>query len=638
VLIVAPGFEPTFFPNTDPLKSPLDARLNRRSATNLPPGHVVLGRLEDDKGKPVENAVVSLHSIRQGNTTRGSPPEGTDPIAVTDARGEFFLSSREAFDGMNLEVEARGFARKKFNDLRGGPKRHTFTVTEGAALTGRVLKDGKPLKGVALGVVSQDRSTENFTGDFVIGTTDDGRFLFLNLPEDRQYNFYGIMDSFTNHGALKARPVKVGGTGSTKDLGNLSVVPGVRLAGLVKLSDGSALPPHTRLSVSGEDAWDVLVAELGADGRFDLQNIPPGTYNVSSRVKGYRHAEANASFDLLNPFRLIGQLQADKTNLTILLEPGENLRSQSSSAAAGERPQDLPLAGTEEKRRIANAWTLTGRVTDADTGESLPTFQIMRGRRSSPGASWTEWDRRVDNQSNGVYKIELSRNGGLAVLQAEADGYLPAQSDPLQPGAVGRDFKLKRGSGPSGVVLSSDGKPAARAQVIYVGPGEQVALRSSGEFHSLRTGFEARTDAEGRFRFNPKFGDCDVIAVSSQGWCRIAAENLATNSALVLQPWARVTGRLMRNGQPISDEYVDLSPAENFNGKRPWVNFHGTRTDDEGRFTIENIPPGNWHLTTRLKSGPGWTSQRQHQFTAKPGEQVDVGTIQKTESQSTALK
>lgn len=641
MLIVAPGFEPTFFPNTDPFAGPLDARLNRRPATNLPPNHVLLGRLEDDRGKPVENSVVSLDSIRQGNTTHGRPPEGTDPLAVTDARGDFFLSSREAFDGMNLEVEARAFARKKFNDLRGGPKRHTFTVTEGAALTGRVLSNGKPLKGVALGMVSQDRSPDKFTGDFVIGTMDDGRFLFSNLPEDRQYYFYGIMSSFTNHGALTARLVKAGHNGSTKELGDLSVVPGVRLAGQVKLADGSALPPHTRLSVSGEAAWDVLVAELGADGRFDLRNIPPGTYNVSSRVKGYRLAETNASFDPLNPFRLIGQLQPDKTNLAVLLEPGEDLRSQSGRSAPGERPQDLPLAGIEEKRRIANPWTLTGRVTDADTGESLPSFQIMRGRRSSPNASWTEWDRRVDDQSNGVYKVELSRNGGLAVLQAGAGGYLPAQSDPLEPGAAGWDFKLKRGSGPRGLVLSPDGKSAAHAQVIYLGPGEQAGFPSSGELstRSLRAGSDVRTDADGRFSFKPKLGECDVIAISSNGWCRIAADNLATNSTLTLQPWARVTGRIMRDGQSIAGEHVDLGSPENFNGKRPWVNFHGTRTDDDGRFTIENVPPGDWHLTTRLKSGPsGWTNQRQYQFTAKPGEQVDVGTIQKTESSATALK
>jgi hypothetical protein len=96
-----------------------------------------------------------------------------------------------------------------------------------------------------------------------------------------------------------------------------------------------------------------------------------------------------------------------------------------------------------------------------------------------------------------------------------------------------------------------------------------------------------------------------------------------------------VSGRLVRDGQPLASEYVDLNPPENHNGKRPWVNFHRSRTDDEGRFTIENVPPGDWYLTTRLKTGSGgWIRQRQHRFTAKPGEQVDVGTIQKTESSS----
>jgi hypothetical protein len=132
---------------------------------------------------------------------------------------------------MNLQVEARRFARKRFNDVRGGPKRQTLIVTEGAALTGRLLKDAKPLKGVAVGVVSQDRSIENFTGDFVIGTMDDGRFAFLNLPPDRSYFFYGIMSSLTKHGALPSRPIRVGGDGSTKDLGEVSVALDYALPG-----------------------------------------------------------------------------------------------------------------------------------------------------------------------------------------------------------------------------------------------------------------------------------------------------------------------------------------------------------------------------------------------------------------------
>jgi uncharacterized GH25 family protein len=640
VLVIARGYEPTFFTKVDPAAGRFEARLQPRPATNLPPSHIVCGRVVDEEGEPVENAVVSLDGLRQGDTTHGSPPEGTDPLAVTDERGEFFLSSREAFDAMNLEVEARRFARKQFNDVRGGTNRHVLTITEGAALTGRLLKNGKPLKGVALGVVSKDRSIENFTGDFVIGTMDNGDFLFSNLPPNRHYYLYGIMSSLTNHGAVPLRLVHVEGDGSTKNVGELNVVPGLRLAGQVKLADGSKLPPNTRLSVSSDEAWDVLAVELGADGLFDLRNVPPGTHNVGVRVKGYRLAAANASLDTLNPFHLVGQLNTDKTNLTVLLEPGDNLRSEGGGNVPGERPQDLPLAGIEEKRRIANAWTLNGRVIDAETSEPLTRFRVTPGRRSSAHSPWTNWQyQRATDQSNGVYELGLSRNGGIAVLQIDADAYLPAVSDPLEPGARGWDFKLRKGSGPAGVLLLPDGKPAADVQVIYIGPGEQAGLRATGQLsaYSLRPGSETRTDSNGRFRFAPKLGDAEIVASSSNGFIRVSAADLATNGMLTLQPWARVSGRLMRDGQPLPPENVDLQPPVHHSGG-PWVNFHGTRTDEEGWFTIENVPPGEWQLTTRLKSGGGgWTNQRQHNFTAKPGESVDVGTIQKTDS-TTALR
>ena len=159
-------------------------------------------------------------------------------------------------------------------------------------------------------------------------------------------------------------------------------------------------------------------------------------------------------------------------------------------------------------------------------------------------------------------------------------------------------------------------------------------MRLTGQLsgHSLRPGSEMRTDSEGRFRFAPKVGETEIVASSSNGFVRAAAADLTTNGTLTLQAWARVSGRLIRDSQPVTRENVDLQPTVRHSGG-PWVNFHGTLTDDNGAFTIENVPPGEWQLTTRLKSGGGsWSNQRQHNFTARPGESVDVGTIQKTDS------
>jgi hypothetical protein len=90
-------------------------------------------------------------------------------------------------------------------------------VTRGAALIGHVLREGKPVKHITLGVVSVDRAM-NFTGDFITGTGEDGRFIFPNLQPGREYAAYGLMESLKGIGALPTRIVRAGGDSSTNNV------------------------------------------------------------------------------------------------------------------------------------------------------------------------------------------------------------------------------------------------------------------------------------------------------------------------------------------------------------------------------------------------------------------------------------
>jgi hypothetical protein len=325
VLAVAPGNIPAFFNKVDPLKGPLDARLKPRTATNIPPSQTILGRVLNSDKEPLAGAVVSVSTTTTGNTTSSRPPKGTDPLAITDERGEFTLLSEGKFDAMNLQVEARGYAKANFPETRPGAQRRTFVVTVGATLTGRIVSRGQPRPNVSIGVVGADRSMGNFTGDFVIGTMANGRFLFVNLPPNREYDVYGLVSSLQPLGALPARVVSVKGDGSEADVGDLEIVPGRRLAGQVRLADGQPLPPHTRLLVGRPEVWDTLTVELPPDGHFVVTNLPAEVTSVDTRVEGYRFSDHNVSLDRLNPFHLVGRLDADKTNLLVLLEPGANL-------------------------------------------------------------------------------------------------------------------------------------------------------------------------------------------------------------------------------------------------------------------------------------------------------------------------
>jgi hypothetical protein len=141
--------------------------------------------------------------------------------------------------------------------------------------------------------------------------------------------------------------------------------------------------------------------------------------------------------------------------------------------------------------------------------------------------------------------------------------------------------------------------------------------------------------ANGQFHFAPQLGTGKIFAANTNGFGRITLEAFQTNRVLILQPWARVHGRLVKDGKPVAGENVDLSwGAADFNGW-PLLNLHGALTDENGRFTIDFVPPGCMGVSTRVPFGSAdqrsWSSQTQKQFTARPGEDVDLGDVVKVD-------
>lgn len=298
----------------DPTQAPLAVRLKPRSRDQLPENRTVFGRVLDARKRPVAGAEVGAQTVTIGRTTYGRLPEGTDVAAVSDSAGEFEISSAKAFDSMELRIAAPGLARTTFARVTSGGSRRNFVLPAGAALVGRVVRDGKPVKGINVGVASVDRGVESFTGDFVVGTDPDGLFVFPSLPADREYQFYGVMDSLRGIGALPARIVRVGKDGSRSDLGVISLTPGWRVAGEVRVANAKTLPVGSRLILDREGAWDFSVIDLPADGRFDLLNVPGEAVGLSVGMAGYRAAASPPK---------LGHLESDRTGLLFVMEPGK---------------------------------------------------------------------------------------------------------------------------------------------------------------------------------------------------------------------------------------------------------------------------------------------------------------------------
>jgi hypothetical protein len=350
LLVVNKNFRPLFVPKTDPIKSPVEIKIEHRSE-EVRPHQTLRGRILDPSGKPVDRAVVEFDFFYGQDSNCGGQCEGVDLVSVSDAEGKFYLGSEKKFDWMSIRVEAPGFARKKFFRLNS-EKEHDLKLTEGAIVTGRLTKDGKPVKGIGVGLVSVDRS-DNFSGNYDTHTNEDGRFAFLNVPPFQMYYVYSLMDSGKHDNLIAPlRRVRVTGDGTTKDLGDLRLSPGVRLKGRVLLSDGKPLPPNTQLYVGREGAWDSRNVLLDGNGGFELTGIPIESISLGIRVPGYRLSEKNKSLDQLNGGSIIGRVEAD-TYIELLLEPGKFEHPDFRNHPLGPEmmPKDKPLRGAEEAAR-----------------------------------------------------------------------------------------------------------------------------------------------------------------------------------------------------------------------------------------------------------------------------------------------
>ena len=240
-------------------------------------------------------------------------------------------------------------------------------LTEGATVRGRVMDHGRPAASVKVGMIQAERRGFEYSiGPLEIGTDAHGEFLFANVPPDRDLNIYGIMDSLRDRGGICERRIHVGADGSETNIGDLAVEPAYRITGHLVLSDGKPLPPHTRITIGRENAWDSQIVEVDPSGEFTARGFPPGLINLHALLDGYRMSNKNLSFEPLNANFLEGLVEKDIDGLLVLLEPGKPNRVDPES-----RTQDdwRKLAATEQRIKLeplAGAVAVAGGYRDVE--------------------------------------------------------------------------------------------------------------------------------------------------------------------------------------------------------------------------------------------------------------------------------
>ena len=252
--------------------------------------------------------------------------------------------------------------------------------------------------------------------------------------------------------------------------------------------------------------------------------------------------------------------------------------------------QPLPADERERAIKLRKILTVSGQVTDAVTGQPLVNFSVVPGKVHG---DHYHWDRTLARNANGRFSVALPGAGQPRAVKIEADGYYPEVSRSFREEEedAALDFALEKGEKLRGMVNNSKGHAVAAASVAFVGAAKTVILgRAKFEEHGPTDIQE--TDGAGRFLFQPRRDGETLIAVhESEGFAEIAVPELRSSPVIALRPWGRLEGTLLIHGQPGAHQLVGLSQL----GAHAFlfhVNAFSALTDDEGRFHMEQVPPG----------------------------------------------
>jgi hypothetical protein len=319
LLVIRDGYTATFVNRADPAQQPIPTAVLAPRAPVNDPGRVVRGRVVGPAGRPLPAAVVLPLGVSTEEGSMYGTIDSLEPIAVTNAQGEFELADSAKAKGMLLDVEARGMAPRLIA-IPTGVDRKTVMVADGAVVRGRLVNKGKPVAGAELGLIARDtggygadlKIIGNPYEEIRIGTQPDGSFIIPNVPAGVEWYVYGKMESVATLGATAPVKFTTARDGDEVNVGDIEIRSGYRLGGRVTLSDGAAIAEGMRITLGAKDVWDSQTVIIGRDGRFGFQGIPAGQYEISSSVRGY-HLYGDA-IDIA--------VDRDRADLAITLAPG----------------------------------------------------------------------------------------------------------------------------------------------------------------------------------------------------------------------------------------------------------------------------------------------------------------------------
>ena len=261
-----------------------------------------------DTGTPIRGAEVRLSS--DGHFSRLVTTEGDGRFELRDLpAGEYkLIVSRTGFITMQYGQRRPFEASSSITLAEGGRVEANVALIRGGVIYGRVLDQfGEPLAGTRVQAL-RSRTVQGQRRVQTVGaadqTDDTGAFRIYGLPPG---DYYVLAAAGLGEQAKRDPPTYFPGTANFAAAQTITLAPGLeaaadfqvagirnaRVTGIVVNSSGSPVPAMVNLNsdvVNSGPAMEGIAgslavhADAGPDGRFTLENVPPGPYTLSAML------------------------------------------------------------------------------------------------------------------------------------------------------------------------------------------------------------------------------------------------------------------------------------------------------------------------------------------------------------------
>ncbi len=536
----------------------------------LEPGRLAFGRVVDEDDVPVAGAEVALEepppsgdpmaAMRMMRWRRDPPDE---PTWLTDAEGRFEIADLAA-GRYDLEVRASGFAPARVPGVRitdDHPRADfgTVVLVPGASIEGRVTDpDGVAVAGAEISIdTGRHRSfisARHSSEEQVQARTDDrGRFVVEDLLPGQPVTLFVTKEGYGSESVAgllppPEEPLAIVLRVSARLKGKVVDQQGdpIRDARIMAHVDRSVMMASGTMSQRQRPVW----AQTGADGSFVVEDVEPGTLQVTANAEGYQQ-QVHAGIEL---------------------------------AAGTEREIDFVLeAGA----------VVEGTVTTAD-GEPVvqsfvnvtePVDRFSAGRQVSAGGQ---------TDVEGRYRVTGAPVGPATISVHHNHSQQLEKSIELRPGTNVVDLVLDRGFEIAGQVVDPDGNPMAGASLMV-----QPAMQP-GMTHYFGGSPQAVSAGDGTFTLTGVKAGKYTVNASRDGYAPARSE--------VVEVAGDVTGLLLElsRGAALKGRVLGLDFDEL--GSLALVAFSQTsgmrqgRVDFEAEYAFDSLAPGQWHIQARVAS------------------------------------